>query len=77
MSRRRTRTILEFDMYAPYRLPGASVRLVPFQAVMPPPHARFASVIFSNQLCVRNLSGRPGVSIGVRDSRSPEPEQIW
>lgn len=37
-------------MYAPYLLPGASVRFVPFQATIPPPHARFARVTFWNQL---------------------------
>ena len=42
--------ILELEIYAPYRLPGASVRFVPFQATIPPPHARLASVTFSNQL---------------------------
>lgn len=47
---RHTRMILEFDMYAPYLFPGANVWLFPFQAAIPPPHARFASVTFSNHL---------------------------
>ena len=50
--RRLTRIILEFEIYAPYRFPGASVRFVPFHAVIPPPQALFASVTFSNHLIV-------------------------
>lgn len=46
----RTLMILEFEIYAPYLFPGASVRFVPFHATIPPPHARFAKVTFSNQL---------------------------
>jgi hypothetical protein len=38
------------EMYAPYRLFGASVRFVPFQATSPPPHARLAKITFSNHL---------------------------
>lgn len=66
IARRRTRMILEFEMYAPYRLSGASVKFVPFHAAMPPPQARFASVTFSNHLyrifsrliCSADIRGR-------------------
>ena len=66
--------ILEFEMYAPYRLPGASVRFVPFQAAIPPPHARLARVTFSNQLRrVQHIKPK-NVTLADNYSRRPEAE---
>ena len=66
--------ILELLIYAPYRLPGASVKFVPFQATNPPPQARFAKVTFSNQLSVlgqcKLILDRTGITYAV-----PKPKR--
>jgi hypothetical protein len=69
--------ILELEIYAPNLFPGASVWDMPLHAAMPPPHARFASVTFSNQLVHSPLADLISRETIYSYSRCSCSVQIW